>query len=114
MNCKPCNKSSTVTGTLNVTDTSVQSNITNVPKVKLIPSTNHCPDNAVKKIGKVGNKIIITMDDCTFYQASLDKIDLASFNKIATVITDIQKVDNKLVITKTNQLTGEIEQYEIE
>ena len=113
MNCKPCNKSSTVIGALNVTDTSVQSNITNVPKVKLIPSANHCPDNTVKKIGKVGSKIIITMDDCTFYQASLDKLDLASFNKIATVITDIQKVDNKLVITKTNQLTGEIKEYEL-
>ena len=70
-------------------------------------------DNTVKKIGKVGSKIIITMDDCTFYQASLDKLDLASFNKIATVITDIQKVDNKLVITKTNQLTGEIKEYEL-
>ena len=52
MNCKPCNKSSTVIGALNVTDTSVQSNITNVPKVKLIPSTNHCPIILLRKLVK--------------------------------------------------------------
>ena len=113
MNCKPCNKSSTVIGTLNVTDTSVQSNITNVPKVKLIPSTNHCPNNAVKKIGKVGSKIIITMDDCTFYQTSLDKIDLLSFGKATEVVTDVVKRGAVIVVIKTNLLTGETKEYEL-
>lgn len=45
------------------------------PKEVKVKSSNCCPDNKVTYIGRVGNKIIIMMDDCTIYETELETLD---------------------------------------
>lgn len=115
MTCKPCTQTITVTGTLTNSKGVVVSSVSHVPKpsVPISSQNNTCPTNSITHIGKVGNKIVVTMDDCTFYTTSLDKLDLASFNTVAEVVTDVSKQDDKFIITKTNLFTGEVKEYEL-
>ena len=74
-----------------------------------VPSkVNHCPSNKVKSISRIGSKLIITMNDCTFYETDLGNFDLSTFNTTDTIVTkvDVNKDDNSITVTYYNSKLG--------
>lgn len=111
MRCQTYTQTVTVTGTLTDSREEITSSISEVPKVNTV--SDKCPTNKITHIGKVGNSLVVTLDDCTFYKTSLDKLDLLSFGKATEVVTDVVKRDAVIVVIKTNLLTGETKEYEL-
>lgn len=115
MPCKPCNDkleivNATVTrtvpntlGSVVTVNAATNSNL----NTEIANPVNHCPTNKITHIGKVNDDIVVTMDDCTFYKAKLNKLNIASFSTINSVMSGIAVKDNSLVITLHNQITGE-------
>lgn len=82
-----------------------------------LPSQNKqssCPTNTVKHIGKVKDKILVAMDNGTYYRIPLNKLDIPSFSTINSVITDVTPKDGKILIAYHNQLTGVKTEKEVE
>ena len=67
-----------------------------------------CPINKVTSITKLGNKIIVTLNDCTYYEADLSVLDLSSFNLVDKVITkvEVNSETNTLTVTYQDSKTG--------
>lgn len=105
MSCQPCTQTVTVTGTLTDSREEITSSISEVPKVNTV--SDKCPTNKITHIGKVGNSLVVTLDDCTFYKTSLDKLDIPSFSTINKVVTKIEPADKGITLTLHNQITGE-------
>lgn len=105
MSCQPCTQTVTVTGTLTDSREEITSSISEVPKVNTV--SDKCPTNKITHIGKVGNSLVVTLDDCTFYKTSLDKLDTPSFSTINKVVTKIEPADKGITLTLHNQITGE-------
>lgn len=105
MSCQPCTQTVTVTGTLTDSREEITSSISEVPKVNTV--SDKCPTNKITHIGKVGNSLVVTLDDCTFYRTSSDKLDIPSFSTINKVVTKIEPADKGITLTLHNQITGE-------
>lgn len=105
MSCQTCTQTVTVTGTLTDSREEITSSISEVPKVNTV--SDKCPTNKITHIGKVGNSLVVTLDDCTFYKTSLDKLDIPSFSTINKVVTKIEPADKGITLTLHNQITGE-------
>lgn len=105
MSCQTCTHTVTVTGTLTDSREEITSSICEVPKVNTV--SDKCPTNKITHIGKAGNSLVVTLDDCTFYKTSLDKLDIPSFSTINKVVTKIEPADKGITLTLHNQITGE-------
>lgn len=105
MSCQPCTQTVIVTGTLTDSREEITSSISEVPKVNTV--SDKCPTNKITHIGKVGNSLVVTLDDCTFYRTSSDKLDIPSFSTINKVVTKIEPADKGITLTLHNQITGE-------
>lgn len=105
MSCQTCTQTVTVTGTLTDSREEITSSISEVPKVNTV--SDKCPTNKITHIGKVGNSLVVTLDDCTFYKTSLDKLDIPSFSTINKVVTKIEPAGKGITLTLHNQITGE-------
>lgn len=105
MSCQTCTQTVIVTGTLTDSREEITSSISEVPKVNTV--SDKCPTNKITHIGKVGNSLVVTLDDCTFYRTSLDKLDIPSFSTINKVVTKIEPADKGITLTLHNQITGE-------
>ena len=60
----------------------------------------HCPTNKIATISKMGNKVIVTMDDCLYYEAELDTLDLSTLqtNSGKVVVKVGANADNSLIV----------------
>ena len=110
MTCKPCEEKKVIVLT-NKTQSSKQIEpvITVQPEThKLtVQSDTHCPTEKITHIAKVGDKIVVTMDNCVFYKTKLSKLDIPSFSTINKVVTKIESADKGITLTLHNQITGE-------
>ena len=68
-------------------------------KQNLIEVT-HCPTNKITTISKMGNKVVVTMDDCLYYEAELDTLDLSTLqtNSGKVVVKVDANADNSLTV----------------
>ena len=53
----------------------------NISEPELLPVKNKCPTNKISSISRLGNEIIVVMDDCTYYYTDINSIDLDSFQR---------------------------------
>lgn len=110
MTCKPCEDKKVI----------VQTNKTQSPKqiepvITVQPETHkatvqsdtHCPTEKITHIAKVGDKIVVTMDNCVFHKTKLSKLDIPSFSTINKVVTKIEPADKGITLILHNQITGE-------
>lgn len=110
MTCKPCEEKKVI----------VQTNKTQSPKqiepvITVQPETHkptvqsdtHCPTEKITHIAKVGDKIVVTMDNCVFHKTKLSKLDIPSFSTINKVVTKIEPANKGITLTFHNQVTGE-------
>lgn len=69
---------------------------------------NHCPTNRIQTISKIGDKVIVTMDDCTFYESDEDTLDLRTFNlsDVSVIKITSNPDDNTLAVIYHNNRTG--------
>lgn len=70
---------------------------------------NYCPTNQVKSMTKVGNKIVITMDDCTFYEVPINRLDESIYERVYPYLTEVTQEEDALVfIQKLNDTLKEV------
>lgn len=110
MTCKPCEEKKVIVQT-NKTQSpkQVEPVITVQPEIHkpTVQSDTHCPTEKITHIAKVGDKIVVTMDNCVFYKTKLSKLDIPSFSTINKVVTKIEPADKGITLTLHNQITGE-------
>lgn len=68
----------------------------------------HCPTNKIVTISKMGNKVIVTMDNCQYYEAELDTLDLSTLqtNSGKVVVKVDANADNSLTVHYRNLKSG--------
>lgn len=98
-NCKPCTPKPK-----NVLPVTPPNNNLQPPKPK--PDSPCCPSNTVTHITKVGNKLVITMDDCTFYEVDYSLLDLDSLKITGSSTSnfDLDKLKEELKKLSTEEL----------
>lgn len=110
MTCKPCEEKKVIVQT-NKTQSpkQIEPVITVQPEIHkpTVQSDTHCPTEKITHIAKVGDKIVVTMDNCVFHKTKLSKLDIPSFSTINKVVTKIEPVDKGITLTLHNQVTGE-------
>lgn len=110
MTCKPCEEKKVIVQT-NKTQSSKQIEpvITVQPETpkEIVQADTHCPTEKITHIAKVGDKIVVTMDNCVFHKTKLSKLDIPSFSTINKVVTKIEPADKGITLTLHNQITGE-------
>lgn len=112
MTCKPCEEKKVIVQT-NKTQSpkQIEPVITVQPEIHkpTVQSDTNCPTEKITHIAKVGNKIVVTMDNCVFHKTKLSKLDIPSFSTINKVVTKIEPADKGIILTLHNQITGEEE-----
>ena len=111
MTCKPCEEKKVIVQT-NKTQSlpkQIEPIITVQPQISkpTMQSDTHCPTEKITHIAKVGDKIVVTMDNCVFHKTKLSKLDIPSFSTINKVVTKIEPADKGITLTLHNQITGE-------
>jgi hypothetical protein len=110
MTCKPCEEKKVIVQT-NKTQSpkQIEPVITVQPEIHkpMVQSDTHCPTEKITHIAKVGDKIVVTMDNCVFHKTKLSKLDIPSFSTINKVVTKIEPADKGITLTLHNQITGE-------
>lgn len=110
MTCKPCEKKKVIVQT-NKTQSlkQIEPVITVQPEIPkpTEQSDTHCPTEKITHIARVGDKIVVTMDNCVFHKTKLSKLDIPSFSTINKVVTKIEPADKGITLTLHNQITGE-------
>lgn len=111
MTCKPCEEKKVIVQT-NKTQSlpkQIEPIITVQPQISkpTMQSDKNCPTEKITHIAKVGDKIVVTMDNCVFHKTKLSKLDIPSFSTINKVVTKIEPVDKGITLTLHNQVTGE-------
>lgn len=110
MTCKPCEEKKVIVQTNKTQSTKqIESVITVQPETPkpTVQSDTHCPTEKITHIAKVGDKIVVTMDNCVFHKTKLSKLDIPSFSTINKVVTKIEPADKGIILTFHNQITGE-------
>lgn len=110
MTCKPCEEKKVIVQT-NKTQSpkQIEPVITVQPEIPkpTVQFDTHCPTEKITHIAKVGDKIVVTMDNCVFHKTKLSKLDIPSFSTINKVVTKIEPADKGITLTLHNQITGE-------
>lgn len=110
MACKPCEEKKVIVQT-NKTQSpkQIEPVITVQPEIHkpTVQSDTHCPTEKITHIAKVGDNIVVTMDNYVFYKTKLSKLDIPSFSTINKVVTKIESADKGITLTLHNQITGE-------
>ena len=68
-----------------------------------------CPTNKPISIAKIGNKLIISMNDCTYYEVDLSVLDMKSINATDVVVTKVSydSIKHSITVTYRNNQTGD-------
>lgn len=110
MTCKPCEEKKVIVQT-NKTQSpkQIEPVITVQPEIPkpTVQSDTHCPTEKITHIARVGDKIVVTMDNCVFHKTKLSKLDIPSFSTINKVVTKIEPAVKGITLTLHNQITGE-------
>ena len=75
-----------------------------------------CPTNRIISISRLGDKVVVTLSDCTYYEADLSTIDFSTFSTVSglTVISvKAKESSNVLEVTYRDINTGKITKEDV-
>ena len=75
-----------------------------------------CPTNRIVSISRLGDKVVVTLSDCTYYEADLSTIDFSTFSigsGLTVISVKAKESGNVLEITYKDINTGEITKEDV-
>ena len=75
-----------------------------------------CPTNRIISISRLGDKVVVTLSDCTYYEADLSTIDFSTFSTgsgLTVISVKAKESGNVLEITYRDINTGEITKEDV-
>ena len=75
-----------------------------------------CPTNRIVSISRLGDKAVVTLSDCTYYEADLSTIDFSTFSigsGLTVISVKAKESGNVLEITYRDINTGEITKEDV-
>ena len=75
-----------------------------------------CPTNRIVSISRLGDKAVVTLSDCTYYEADLSTIDFSTFSigsGLTVISVKAKESGNVLEITYKDINTGEITKEDV-
>lgn len=75
-----------------------------------------CPTNRIISISRLGDKVVVTLNDCTYYEADLSTIDFSTFSigsGLMVISVKAKENGNVLEVTYKDINTGEITKEEV-
>ena len=75
-----------------------------------------CPTNRIISISRLGDKVVVTLSDCTYYEADLSTVDFSTFSTgsgLTVISVKAKESGNVLEITYRDINTGEITKEDV-
>ena len=75
-----------------------------------------CPVNRIISISRLGDKVVVTLNDCTYYEADLSTIDFSTFSVgsgLTVISVKAKENGNVLEVTYKDINTGEITKEDV-
>lgn len=75
-----------------------------------------CPTNRIISISRLGDKVVVTLSDCTYYEADLSTIDFSTFSTgsgLTVISVKAKESGNVLEVTYRDINTGEITKEDV-
>lgn len=75
-----------------------------------------CPTNRIISISRLGDKVVVTLNDCTYYEADLSTIDFSTFSTgsgLTVISVKAKENGNVLEVTYKDINTGEITKEDV-
>lgn len=75
-----------------------------------------CPTNRIISISRLGDKVVVTLSDCTYYEADLSTIDFSTFSTgsgLTVISVKAKGSGNTLEVTYKDINTGEITKEDV-
>ena len=75
-----------------------------------------CPTNRIISISRLGDKVVVTLNDCTYYEADLSTIDFSTFSigsGLMVISVKAKESGNVLEVTYKDINTGEITKEDV-
>lgn len=75
-----------------------------------------CPTNRIISISRLGDKVVVTLSDCTYYEADLSTIDFSTFGTgsgLTVISVKAKESGNVLEVTYRDINTGEITKEDV-
>ena len=75
-----------------------------------------CPTNRIISISRLGDKVVVTLNDCTYYEADLSTIDFSTFSTgsgLTVISVKAKENGNTLEVTYRDINTGEITKEDV-
>lgn len=75
-----------------------------------------CPTNRIISISRLGDKVVVTLNDCTYYEADLSTIDFSTFSTgsgLTVISVKAKGSGNTLEVTYKDINTGEITKEDV-
>ena len=75
-----------------------------------------CPTNRIISISRLGDKVVVTLNDCTYYEADLSTIDFSTFSTgsgLTVISVKAKESGNVLEVTYKDINTGEITKEDV-
>lgn len=75
-----------------------------------------CPTNRIISISRLGDKVVVTLNDCTYYEADLSTIDFSTFSTgsgLTVISVKAKESGNVLEVTYRDINTGEITKEDV-
>ena len=75
-----------------------------------------CPTNRIISISRLGDKVVVTLSDCTYYEADLSTMDFSTFSTgsgLTVISVKAKEKGNTLEVTYKDINTGEITKEDV-
>lgn len=75
-----------------------------------------CPTNRIISISRLGDKVVVTLNDCTYYEADLSTVDFSTFSTgsgLTVISVKAKENGNTLEVTYRDINTGEITKEDV-
>lgn len=75
-----------------------------------------CPTNRIISISRLGDKVVVTLNDCTYYETDLSTIDFSTFSTgsgLTVISVKAKESGNVLEVTYRDINTGEITKEDV-
>ena len=75
-----------------------------------------CPTNRIISISRLGDKVVVTLNDCTYYEADLSTLDFSTFSTgsgLTVISVKAKESGNVLEVTYRDINTGEITKEDV-
>ena len=75
-----------------------------------------CPTNRIISISRLGDKVVVTLSDCTYYEADLSTVDFSTFSTgsgLTVISVKAKENGNTLEVTYRDINTGEITKEDV-